>query len=169
MNISNQNLYNGTDWSWTETIEGRGPGDGWTLQLILKYKNNTALILTSNASGSSFLFEYSAAESALLPAGEYAYQFKHCDDTQVKVLEFGTVTIQALLSSAEDSRSDWKQVADNLMEVIKQLSTKECREVEWNNRKYSFNDLKTLRVEYHTAMKKAGLVPKRKRILEVYR
>jgi hypothetical protein len=169
VNIINQSLFNGTDWRWTETLEGKRPSDGWELKLTLKFKNNEALIIPGEASDSSFLFAVSAETTKTLPAGEYSYQFILKKDSSSSVCGWGSITIQSLLSSSQDSRNYWETVADNLRDLILQLSTKEVDILEWNNRKYTFKDIAKLRKELHIALINSGKTTRKpKRILERY-
>ena len=145
-------LLSGDSWSWTESFPDYSAVD-YTCKVILKLKDNPAIVLTATASGTDFLYTILPTITNI-PSGIYYYVIKmelKTGDHGVTTIEGSglTSTIQVLpnLESNQDPRSPWRIIYDSLLDKVMQLANQTVSETEYNGRKFTFKNISELMME----------------------
>lgn len=147
MQINSENLFAGSDWSWTETLTDY-PSDTYDLTILLKQPNADVITLSGAAnSQAGFDFAKPSDETALLLEGEYYAQalfIKKIGNTKT-VLDLEKIKINALLSANQDPRTYWQQIFDTVRAAYLRLVNNETIEETYNGKTYKFADAGKLR------------------------
>ncbi|HQI42318.1 MAG TPA: hypothetical protein PK665_14575 [Ignavibacteriaceae bacterium] len=157
MNLSSLTLYAGSKWSWTENPANYLAPD-FTLKLFLKLKNNPTIEFLSTQNGTGFDFNIEQIQTSIAP-GNYSYQFQAFDSQNVmSLVEAGTITILPNLSTADDSRTYWEQIADEAKQAYRTLINQVADSITLSNGKtITFTNRKELIKIIHNAEVKAGI------------
>jgi hypothetical protein len=147
LQINSENLFAGSDWSWSETLADY-PSDTYDLTLLLKYPAIDVIILNGAANvDSGFDFAKPSAETSLLIEGEYFCQaliVKKSDSTKT-VFDLEKIKITALLSANQDPRTYWQLVFDTVKESYLRLVNNETIEETYEGKTYKYADAGKLR------------------------
>lgn len=157
LQITSETLYVGDSWSWTESLSDY-PATSYSLQIVLKYRDNPPVILNGSADGDDFDFTYSAANSSKLPSGGYAYQVvaTKTSDSTVTTIERGKISLLPNLKTSTDTRNHYEKVIDAIEAVIEQRATEAHQSISINGRnitKYSHAELIAVKSKYEFMLK----------------
>ena len=144
MEFTEQKLYAGASWEWTESLSEYPASDGWTLTLYLKHKTDPATTILSTADGDNFKFSLTADETKAFAKTDYLYQFVAVNSGEVDIVEEGEVQIGVLLNAADDTRSDNEIILDAIIAALKGRATREQEEIEFAGRKIKYLSLEEL-------------------------
>lgn len=147
LNIHSENLFAGSDWSWSELLTDY-PSTDYNFSIVIKNATADAIVLpgTANADG-GFDFSKPAGETSLIIADEYFAQgiVTKISDSTITVIDLENISITALLSANQDPRTYWKKVFDTVREAYLRLVNNETIEETYNGKTYKFADAGKLR------------------------
>jgi len=144
LTFTEQTLYAGASWSWTESLDDYAASDGWALSIYLKHKTDSTVTLTSTASGDDFVFDIGTATTSALSEGNYRYQAVAARSGEVEIVEEGYIDIKALLTADDDTRSDNEIILDAIIATLKGRATKEQESIQFAGRTIAYLSLEEL-------------------------
>ncbi len=165
MEILNQKLIAGFNWTWLETIPGY-PASIYELSFVLKSGGAGPFTIPATASGENYSISRKVLDTQSIPADTYTY-YAILENGIDKILyEQGTVTILPNISlQGTDPREYWHRIYDNLKDAYEKLSSREAAEVQLpGGRSVKFADRAQLVKEINHAAVKAGIQKARKNI-----
>lgn len=136
------------------------PAPDWTLVAILR--GPAAIDLEATAQGAAHLFSEDGDTTGAWAPGVYAYELRATKDGKTERADFGQVTIEADLASAEagyDPRSDNQKALDAINAVLAKRATLDQERYRINNRELyrtSISDLLKLKSYYQSLVKREG-------------
>lgn len=173
LEIIGKRLTAGLAWDWTASLRGLDPARQ-TVTLYLRGPGSIDLV--GAASGSSFRFQASKAQTAALPGGIYNWQAVADDAGIETIIATGRVSLQLDLrlgAEGADARSFAERMLAMVEAVLENRATLEQRRYQINNRSLDRTpvaDLMKLRTQFRAQIsaeqaKRAGRSPFGRRVL----
>ncbi len=147
--INGINLFAGSDWIFTESID-RYPASLFDLQPLIKTGTEASIDLTAYVTkdGDDFKFNVPNAQTVAYTSGEYyvQYVFTQLSDSAVFLIATTQpLNVRPLLSAAGEHRTSWEINRDLINDSIKQLVSEAVMSAEYMGRKYTLSNIKELR------------------------
>lgn len=145
MNITDQKLFIGDIWSWTESLSSY-PASQYTLKLIIKQGSSGAgTEITASGNGDDYEFTVSTAVTSTFIAGEANYSIVVSKDKSVKkTINSGVIYLHPNLAAEGDQRSYWEKIYDHAQTAYISLIQKKISEVSINGRTIKYKDREEL-------------------------
>jgi hypothetical protein len=154
--ITDQTLYAGDSWEWTEEIAGYSSAE-YSLKYYLKLKDAPPVKLESAPDGDGFKFSL-VPDKTKIPHGTYNYMRELTKEGFALTYDTGTVTILPNLREANtDARTQWVRIYQNLTDAYERLSSQEVSEVTIDGKTWKFADRPALIREINNAKVQAGI------------
>lgn len=144
LEFTNKKRYAGATWKWTESLDDYPASSGWSLVIILKHKTDSAITLTSNASGDDFDFNISASDTRALTKRYYTYQAVAAKSGEVEIIEEGEIEIIPMLDLAADLRTSNEKILDAIIAALESRATKEQQSISIAGRQIQYLTLEEL-------------------------
>jgi hypothetical protein len=164
MEIKSQDLIAGTTFDFEEYFDDY-PSSEYDCQLVLKKGSDSPFPIDATASTETtdaFTFLAEAEETTKLSNGDYLFQYIFTQKDGGKVSaprEFsGSVLVEALLSSSQDTRSADQKVLDSLIEQRQKIAERDYTSMGTNGKQAQFKELRQIDADIHRYKIKLGLV-----------
>jgi len=148
-------IISGSTVKWTKSLSDY-PASTWTLSY--QFVNAAdAQAVTCTADGEDHLATITAAQTGAMTAGDWYWQAKVTDGSEVYAVGTGMVTVKANFAVAGatsyDARSHVKKVLDAIEALLEGKASEDQASMSIGDRslsRYSFNELMALRSQYRS-------------------
>ena len=147
--ITNQKLYAGINWKWTESFNDY-PASQYDSDLIIKKGTDDAKTFKTEKDGDSFIRSLSKGTTTNLPSGRYQFQyvFTYISDGSTDVPKGfeGSIEINAILSSATyDTRTHNLKMLEALQATLEGRASMEFLNLSYKGRSLQLLTMQELR------------------------
>ena len=149
LEIIGVNLFAGTDWVFTESLDDY-PASLYDLQPLIKTGSESSKDLSAYVTkdGNDFGFIVPNAQTVGYTPGEYyvQYVFTRISDSAIFVVPTNEpLNVRPLLTSSVEYRTYWEQQRDIIKTTIESLNAEVVMSAEYLGRKYTLSNIKELK------------------------
>jgi len=175
MQFTDETLYAGADWEFTESIPEYPASDGWALTIAIRHSTDPSADLVGTPNGDDFDFSIPAATTADYSMRDYKYQAIFTKAASTRIYENGEVEIFPLLNAVGDNRTHNEIMLDAITATLEERATREQKSMKFADREIeylSFDELITAQKYYNKKVEQDNRLASGKkaipRILESY-